>query len=448
MPLPFGRTHNVLIAVLTLVSRVEGADIRGALPLPDSTRELQSVIDSIPPDGVVDCRGKHYRVSALFLHPRMTIQNCWFDSVPGTLDLVSPITIDGRVAPVSGVTIRNVHVYGNRHEQTAIGISGEENGGRHCFRLLGVVSDVLIEDSSGTHCASDGIALVSYGLSATDDPSQLPFQRIVIRNSDFSFNRRDGASADGAHALTFDRVTFTYNGTSLPGGAEGDGCVTSGGLCFGTGFWYEDYRTGTAGEGLDDITFVGCVFRQNYQRSMFFFSRERQSAPGFQPRGGVRILNSYLDSGQQPLAEDYAIQFQVDDGLVGQGAVFQDVNIENSTLKGSVGLRQVSQFTVSTSQVQTTLPYLGYSAYSSDLILRNVHPPAKPIAASLNPEGGDTVSVIYIDAAMSNQTYGSTPPNTGFQARGDIIWNTVSGSGFTGWICLAGGTPCAQWQGF
>jgi hypothetical protein len=418
------------------------------LPLLNSDAELQRTIDSLPPDGTLDCQGGHYTVTALLLHSRMTMQNCWLHAAPGSTDLVSPITIDGRSTPKTGIAIRNVHVDGNRHAQSNIDYAGEENGGRHCFRLLGVVSDVLIEDSSGNFCASDGLALVSYGVSASDQPDRLPFQRITVRNTDFSYNRRHGASVDGVHTLTFDNVTFSFNGVTVSGGAEGDQCVMSGEQCFGTGFWYEDYRPEVAGEGLNDVTFVRCVFRMNYQRSLFFISRGRQLSPEFQPRSNIRILNSYLDSGQLPLAEDYAVQFQVDEPLVGLGAVFRGVTIENTALNGSLGMRQLEQLTVSASQIRTRLPYLGYSAYSNDLTFRATSPDNKSIAASLTPNGGSGVSVTYFEAQLTVEGNNTTTPVSGIHNKGDTVWNTGASLNLSGWICLVGGNPCARWQSF
>ena len=416
-------------------------------PRVDQTRELQSAIDSLPVNGILDCGNRSYVVAALQLKSNMTLQNCEFETTPGAIDFAAPVTIDGRSGNKSNIVIENVHVRGNRHAQSNIGYAGEEDGGRHCFRLLGNVSNVGINRSSGTNCASDGIALVSYGVKTSDKPDELPFQHITIRNSDFSFNRRHGASADGIRDLSFYNVTFSHNGTSLTGGLEGDRCASSGGLCYGTGFWYEDYRPGIAGEGMHGLSFSHCTFRQNFQRSIFIYTRGLPSVTGFKPRSGLRILNSYLDSGAQPLAEDYALQFQVEDPLIGTSAVFQDVFIQDTFFEGSLGFRQVANVSVNSSQIQTRIPYMGYAAYSTDFTFRNVQASGKLLATALDPGGRNSTLVSY-STTLSRQYHGAMPPDAGSNVKGDVVWNTETGSGVTGWVCVAEGSPCTRWQSF
>jgi hypothetical protein len=441
------------IASLSSVGVLLGGFLFGqAVPPPaptstavDQTAEFQKSIDSLAVNSVLDCGSQRYFVVALQLKSGITLQNCRFQTSPGALDFASPITLDGRSAAISNVIIRNVQVDGNRHSQTNIGYSGEEDGGRHCFRLLGNVSNVLIENSSGTNCASDGIALVSYGVSQSD--SALPFQNIVVRNSAFSSNRRHGGSADGISGLTFENVTFSENGTTVPGGSQGDQCASSGGTCYGTGFWYEDYATTVAGEGLNDLLFSRCIFRNNYQRSLFFYARGLSSAPDFQVRGPVRILNSYLDSGAQPLAEDYAIQFQVDESLVGQGPAFQNILVQNSVLSGSVGFRAVASVALNSSDIKTSVPYAGFSAYSTQIAFSNAQLYGKQLAASMDPSGGNSPLVTY-SGPQGIQSFSTSAPQTGSFSKGAVIWNMQTNLAPSGWICVASGNPCLQWQSF
>lgn len=361
----------------------------------DQTALVQQQINALPPDGVLDCNGATYQVTALQLKSNMTLRNCNFQTIPGAIDFAAPVTIDGRSQPLSNITIANVTVTGNRHGQTNIGYGGQEDGGRHCFRLLGRLTQIVIDGSSGSYCGSDGIALVSYGVGTSDSPSGLPFQQITVRNSTFAFNRRHGASGDGLNNVTFDNVMFLQNGTTLPGGAEGDHCASYEGNCYGTGFWYEDYVTATSGEGLNNVLFSRCIFRNNFQRSIYFETHDKPSAPGYQPRTNVQILNSYLDAGAQPLAEDYAIQFQVDDSLAGQGAIYQNLALQNNDIEGSVGFREADNVTVAESTINTSIPYLGYSAYSTDILLRDVLPSQKTLAADMAPNGSSNPVVTY-----------------------------------------------------
>jgi hypothetical protein len=369
-------------------------------PPVDQTASLQQAIDTLPPNGTLDCGGASYQVTALQLKSNMTIRNCNLETLPGAVDFAAPITIDGRNQPLINISIQNVAVTGNRHGQTNIGYAGQEDGGRHCFRLLGHLTQIVIDGSSGSYCASDGIALVSYGVGTSDSPDALPFQHITIRNSTFAFNRRQGASGDGLNDITFDNVVFLQNGSTLPGGLEGDQCASNAGQCYGTGFWYEDYEPDTAGEGLNNLVFSRCIFRDNFQRSLYFFSRTSSSATGYAPRGNISIINSYLDAGTQPLAEDYAIQFQVDDSLVGQLPVFQNITLQNSDMEGSVGFRQVTNVLVANSSINTNIPYLGYSAYSTEIAFREVLPTGKQIAAALTPNGQPNPVVTYSTAPV------------------------------------------------
>jgi len=368
-------------------------------PAVDQTANLQQSINALPPNGTLDCNGATYQVTSLLLKSNMTIQNCNLETIPGAVDFAAPITIDGRNQPLSNISILNVTVMGNRHGQTNIGYAHQEDGGRHCFRLLGHLTQIVIEGSSGSYCASDGIALVSYGVGTSDSPGDLPFQQITIRNSTFAFNRRQGGSGDGLNDVTFDNVVFLQNGTTLPGGLEGDQCASSGGACYGTGFWYEDYEPDTAGEGLNNVVFSRCIFRNNFQRSMFFFTRANPSMAGYESRANVRVINSYLDAGTQPLAEDYAIQFQVDDSLVGQGALFQNIVLQNNDLEGSVGFRQVANVSILNSTIDTSISYLGYAAYSTEIAFRDVLPSGKQLLNVLTPNGQPDPVVTYSTAS-------------------------------------------------
>jgi len=418
----------------------------------DQTALLQQAIDALPPGGILDCQGASYVVSSLLLKSNMTMQNCSLTTLPGALDFASPVTIDGRGQPVANVTLRRVQVFGDRHEQTNIGYAGQEDGGRHCFRILGRVSGLVIEDSSGSYCATDGIAFVSWGVSTSDNPADLPFQNIAVRNSQFSFNRRSGISADGMNNATFDHVSFLNNGTTVAGGlAEGDLCASSPGpasgaaQCYGSGFWYEDYRTGVAGEGLSDVLFSGCVFRNNFQRSLFFITHEQPSAPNYQPRSNIRIVDSSLDAGLQPLAEDYAVQFQVDAPLAGAGALYQNIAIQNTQLSGSLGLHQAANVSVISSAIDTPLASLGYAAGITNISFRDVQPSGKTLAAALDPAGGPAPVVTYSNTPAV--TSAASPPQSGTNGKGDVVWNSAA-SAPSGWICLSAGTPCAQWLDF
>jgi len=432
--------RGVLFAILAITRPIAAQPV-------DSTAQLQQQVDRLPSGGVLDCGSQRYSVTSLLLKSNMTLQNCWLDTLPGQTDFAAPVTIDGRSDPKDNIAIRNVHIDGNRNGQANIGYAHQEDGGRHGFRLLGRVSHVLIENSSAVRCASDGIALVSYGVATSDAPGALPFQHIEIRNSDFSYNRRQGASADGVYDLSFENVTFSRNGTSLSGDAEGDQCASSGGACYGTGFWYEDYRSAVAGEGLDTLLFSKCVFRENFSRSMFFITNEQPSAPGFQPRGNIHILNSYLDSGLQPLTEDYAVQFQVADALAGQNAIYRNIQVGNSFLQGSVGFRQVANAILTSDQIDTSLPLAGYAAYSTNISFRDVQASGKLLSVAFDPAGGTAPVVSYADGA-NIQYFAPAPPPAGTFSKGDIVWNTQPAIGQSGWVCLAAGTPCSQWQVF
>jgi hypothetical protein len=383
--------------VLVLSPRLFLAQVTPAV---DQTANLQQGIDALPPNGTLDCNGATYQVTALQLKSNMTIRNCNLETIPGAVDFAAPITIDGRNQPLSNITIQNVTVVGNRHGQTNIGYAHQEDGGRHCFRLLGHLTQIVIEGSSGSYCASDGIALVSYGVGSSDSPGDLPFQQITIRNSTFAFNRRQGASGDGLNDVTFDNVVFLQNGSTLPGGLEGDQCANYEGTCYGTGFWYEDYESDVSGEGMNNVVFSRCIFRDNFQRSMYFLTHTSPSAVGYEPRGNIRIVNSYLDAGVQPLIEDYAIQFQVDDSLVGRGALFQNIVLQNNDLEGSLALRQVANMLILDSSINTTLQFLGYSSYSTEITFRDVLPSGKQLLNALTPNGQPDPVVTYSTASI------------------------------------------------
>lgn len=438
--------RTALLSFAALIAARPAVRDRTEAPAADKTAALQQEIDALGVNGVLDCGGSISMVTTLLLKSKMTIRNCDFETMPGSTDFAAPVTADGRGQAIDGLTIQNVHVMGNRHLQTNIGYSGQEDGGRHCFRLLGRVTNVLIENSSGSYCASDGIALVSYGVSLSDNPSDLPFQHIVVRNSAFFSNRRQGASGDGLNDVTFQNVTFSDNGNTEPGGAEGDQCASTGGQCYGTGFWYEDYTPTSGGEGLNSLVFSKCIFHGNYQRSLYFLTHTQPSAPGYQARGNVRILNTYLDAGASPLTEDYALQFQVDDSLAGQGAMFQNIDIENTSMDGSLGMRGTADVWLASSMINTSLQWFGYAAYATNIAFRDVMPSAKQLSITFAPSGSNNPVVSYSSAPISESSAG-TPPQSGLQMKGDVVWNSQS-TGPAGWVCMTTGAPCGCWQSF
>ena len=310
----------------------------------DDTLAWQAAVDACPPGGTVDGVGATYLVSTINLHSDMTVQNARFLTLPGAVDMVSPITIGAYhdTELHHSITVRRVHVDGQRSQQTDIGDS--EDGGRHGFRIIGRVRDILIEDSSASHCASDGLCIF-HGLGMGDflRPDTGIATNIRVLRSTFTWNRRHGASYDSLDGALFEDCKFNDNGLNINGGVtEGDRGDLLGGSLYGNGIDAEEYADNT---WTGNVRHVRCEMLRNAKAGYLALQPSANDAgiPGWVARSGYHFIECRMGKGQAPSADSSAIELTPAYANRAKGTYFDDVQIVDCTIDGTVWVRSAGK---------------------------------------------------------------------------------------------------------
>lgn len=362
----------------------------------DDTATLQGCIATLPAWATLDGEGRTYLVSRVELKSRMRLANFRFVKYAGVENLTSPVTLDGRAEAKSDVLIENVTVEGQRAFEQQMTTPSAEDGGRHCFRIVGRVSSVVLANVVGNSCGTDGLQLGGHHATTSDQPEELALQNIVVRNAIFHWNRRVGIAFEGGHNLFFLDVATKYNGrTTSPMATRTSGahCAHVDGACFGTGVWTENDHD-AAGGSFDSIYFVGLTSTDNYTRAFYAFSNSGPRVTGFRAKSNLAILDSTLDSGAFPIAGNpMAVQFS-SSSTDGAGAVYRGVTIANSTLRGTFAGRAIES--VSLRDLTVTAPLLGFVEYFDDFEVIRVERSAD-FASSLwlRPDGSAGAVIRY-----------------------------------------------------
>lgn len=293
----------------------------------DDTAACQNFISAVVAIygyGIADFLDLTYMVTQLNIPSNIVMMNANFLMRPGNTRLLTPITIDGRVTPLSNIILYNILVNGLRQMQWGMATGpSSEDGGNHGFVMRGRVSNVALNLCAGLYCASDGIAMISYSTLitppiTTDYPDDLAFQRIIVNNSQFNWNRRHGYSGDSLGDVVFDTSELKYNSLTINGVTDnalgGRAAPDGNGNPYGTGFWFED-NTALASGGSARCQLINCQIINNWQRSVYIFSHASPFGgngtdinsgsnsstpnPGFLPRQ-FSIYDCVLDGGLNP----------------------------------------------------------------------------------------------------------------------------------------------------
>lgn len=324
--------------------------------------DLQSCIDTLPDWGTLDGEGATFLVTQLNLKSRMRLRNFRLVKAAGAANLTSPINLDGKTSPKEDVVIEDVAIDGRRQQEIAIETPSAEDGGRHCFRIAGKVSNVVLANVQGTYCASDGLQLGGQHATWSDQPEELPLQNIVVRNARFEWNRRAGIAFEGGHNLYFLDVAANFNGRSLEPSdrTSGNHCAHVNGVCFGTGVWTENDHD-AAGGSFDSVYFLRLESRENFTRGFYAYSNSGPLVSGFRTKGNLIIADSTIDAGVEPIpGNPIAIQFS-SASPDGAGAVYRGVTIRDSQIAGTICGRSIESLSVWNSTL--TGPLAGFFEY-------------------------------------------------------------------------------------
>lgn len=313
--------------------------------IPDATAAIQKIINTIPDNHEIDGLGAAYNVTSLSLKSKMRMANTSLKTIAGSVDMVSPITVDGGTSSKSNIELRGIHIDGNRSKQTAIDTQQQgEDGGRHGFRILGRVSDLLLQDCSAKNCATDGLELYRFK-TTTLDISQA-FHRIVIENFNATGNRRHGISIDSADEVKIISPYLVGNGLDL-NISDAQTAGTRGarhlGHLYGNGIDIEGYGLGSRITNflIQNPTAIG-----NAAAGILFFDKVAANLPGFLPRSNIRVIGGVTDAGVAGVSEGRGLHITSTNAKKSVGAIYRNVTIDGVRVVGGFLFRSVDNLTV------------------------------------------------------------------------------------------------------
>lgn len=324
----------------------------------DSTAKLQAAINALPAFGILYGGGKEYNVRSLLLKSNMEILDIKLKTIAGAIDFVSPITIIGETTAVridgvlttnypqgakTNIKLRKVGINGNRQNQTSID-SPIEDGGRHGVRILGRVTNTLIDECSIEFCGTDGVEFFSNNSRPTNENvDSLCFSNVIINNSKLSSNRRHGISGDSMFNVKLNAVDSKRNGldldTTSPLNSGMRGARFAGNL-YGRPFDFEGYGIGSR---IVLIEVIGGDFTGNAAGALFY-----DTAPvtdvNFQPRKDITITGATFDSTDGANPDSSMAIYSTTATASVQG--YENINMANCTFKTWINLEGVKDINI------------------------------------------------------------------------------------------------------
>lgn len=325
----------------------------------DDTAAIQAVVDACPVGGIVDGHGLTYLVSEVNLKSDMEFRNFRFLSKTPGENLNSPVTIGAYFDTDlrENITIRNVHIDGQRGEQVG-DLTGAEDGGRCGFRLIGPIENVLIEDCTATMTACDGLELHSgQGMETVKQYDRGIQRHIRVIRCSFTFNRRHGVALDACDDVVFTDCKFNDNGGTVAGTGDGAQPVLVGGIPFGAAADVEEYDATTY---CGDIHFIRCEAVRNQRGTLFYMGTAAQADdPNWVTRSGFTFSGGTWAKGIHASAGEAAIEFSPDGVNKNLGWYYTDIQFNDVRLDGLVVLRAVESARHQGGKVTTSATALG-----------------------------------------------------------------------------------------
>ena len=308
----------------------------------DDTIAISNMISSLLPGGKLDGLGYEYTVTNCYFNSFSWIDNFRFKTLGGSNDMVTPFTIDGRTVSKQDIKVTRVYVDGNRANQSLVKMqTASEDGGRHCFRLIGRMKNISFDQISGNNSAGDGMIIYS-STSPTGNDLDFVFENISVSNFELNGNRRHGASQDSIKRLRFKKGKMTGNGLDLNTtqplnhGSRGD---RFNGLLYGNANDLEGYGVG---HSVLDIQFEDVDMRGNAKGSVLQVDNTDQNAPTFSPRGDIWYIRCKLDNGVSVNKDDFAVSITCSIENTAKAPLYSKVRIIDCETSGKILLRSVA----------------------------------------------------------------------------------------------------------
>ena len=375
----------------------------------DATAALNRCLETLPPFATLDGEGFTYSVTQIELRSELRLRRFRFVKRAGPTNHRSVLNLDGRRKAQRDVFLEDLSIDGRRAEETGIDSPSAEDGGRHCFRLVGQLSRIALVGVRGNFCGTDGLHLAGHHATLSDEPGGLPLQQIVVADAEFLWNRRMGLSFEGGHQLFFLNIQARFNGRVLeedgpgPGGSpaavpdwrSGRYCAHVEGHCFGSGVWSENDHD-AAGGSFESVYFVRLRATENFRRGFYAFSQSHPAVSGFRPKSNLLIADSQIDAGVNPVpGNPAAVQFLAA-GPDGAGTVFRQVRIQNTRVDGTISARAMEDLQLD--NVWSQGPLLGFLEFFDHVEVRGGQRRGD-FASSLwrRPDGRPGAAVRYLE---------------------------------------------------
>lgn len=311
--------------------------------LTDDTGNVQNCIDGLPSGWALNGEGKPYLVRRLMLKSGITFENFHLIEKASSVQFDSPITVDGTRSNKSGIIVRDVSVEGNREAQMGMDSQPLEDGGRSCLRIIGTVTDVVLQRVQAQHCATDGLELSGGALSGNDADEALKIRNVVVLDSQFSYNRRHGISGQSLYNVSFIRVTCQFNGLDFDSsGAQGEGGrgARYHNYLYGTGLDFEGYGIGSA---LSGLSLIDVNATKNASAGLTLKDSASSAKAGFRPRRNIVILRGTYDVGHLFYPpEPFAIVVSAERANLNKvPELYDNVSVIGTELVGAIVLKSV-----------------------------------------------------------------------------------------------------------
>ncbi len=321
----------------------------------DDTVAIQAAIDALPTGYALEGLGLTYVVKACNLKSNMTLQNFNFITKAGAVpaEYWSPVTIgaNGDTSLRENIIVRNVHVNGNRLNNMTGSVAYAEDGGKHGFRMIGNINNVLLENCSAQYCGSYGF----FGYRGLNTAA-LPFNDIAtitnlrMVNCVGRYNKAHGAAFDAVQYLRIENSMFTHNGLAY--GADPAG-LTLGGNAYGSGIDFEGYGIGSF---IGEVDVMDTDLRHNGAKSILVTDPVSTSDPRFAIRSGINFTDCLMDTGSEATRFDPTVALQITAPFANwaNGSIYKNVVVQGGRIDGEIWFACVDDMVLAPIQVITT----------------------------------------------------------------------------------------------
>jgi hypothetical protein len=343
----------------------------------DDTRAIQSAIDALPTDGtLVGEADKWYLVSSIYLKSNMTLANIKLLAKPTheTNILQSVVNIGKWYEKIlkKNIIIRDIEVNGQRSKFT--NIPADEDGGKHGIKVVGRAENITIERVKAHHCATDGL-MIHQGVGNIPegyDATEPLVTNIVVRDSEFNYNRRCGISAQSLNGALFDRVITNYNDTDIDQTEGGKGITygwVPGGNRFAQGMDIES--DGKPGQQSKNVTVQNSESRGNATQGFCVSEHLPPSDANYRPHENIKFIGNVADSGNVPGRDLFGIII-FNDKRTDQKKGYSNIVIRDNKLNdGGVALISVDGAIVANNEMKVSDGTALFADYTNGVTFSN-----------------------------------------------------------------------------